>query len=384
VKRHIIPLGRIAGIPVGLDYSWFLIFALLTWMLANRYFPAESPHWAPPLYWLASAATSVLFFLSILLHELGHSAVALKYRVPVRGITLFVFGGVADIGAEPPSAKAELLIAIAGPAVSLALAALCYALQLMTAGVELAHGIAKYLALINLALAVFNMVPGYPLDGGRVLRAALWAVTGNLRRATMIAAAVGRGIGFLLIFFGVLRVFAGDLIGGLWTAFIGWFLESAAAGQMVQVVYREALAGHTVAQAMSGKCGAVAASLTLQQLIDEHILATGQRCFLVNRGDRTIGLMTLSNVKAVPRPAWAATTVERAMLPIAKTARVNPETALSAAMQAMARAGVNQLLVVSGDEVVGMLRREDTVNYLTTLLELGADGAARTSMSPRG
>lgn len=376
MKRHTIPLGRIAGIPVGLDYSWFLIFMLLTWMLATRYFPAEFPHWAPSLYWLAGAGTSVLFFVSILLHELGHSAVALKYRVPVRSITLFVFGGVAEIGGEPPSAKAELRIAIAGPAVSLALAALCYALQTMSSGIELLHGVARYLAFINLALAVFNLIPGYPLDGGRMLRAAVWAITGNLRRATMIAASVGRGFGFILIFFGVLRVFGGDLIGGLWMAFIGWFLESAAASQVAQVVYREALAGHTAAQAMSGKCTAVAASLTLQQLIDQYILATGQRCFLVDRGGRTVGLITLSDIKEVPRSQWAGTTLGQAMLPIEKSKRVNPETALSTAMQTMAHAGVNQLLVVRGDEVVGMLRREDAVAYLTTLLELGAGDSA--------
>ncbi len=231
MKRHTIPLGRIAGIPIGLDYSWFLIFALLTWMLATSYFPAEFPRWTPSFNWVAGAGTSVLFFVSILLHELGHSAVALSYKVPVRSITLYAFGGIAEIDGEPPSAKAEFRIAIAGPAVSLALAALFLGLQAASRGIELPYGVAKYLAFINLALAVFNLIPGYPLDGGRVLRAAVWAVTGNLRRATAIAAVVGRGFGFLFIFFGVLRVFAGELVGGLWMAFIGWFLESAAAPQ---------------------------------------------------------------------------------------------------------------------------------------------------------
>lgn len=376
MNQHTIPLGRIAGIPVGLDYSWFLIFILLTWMLATRYFPAEFPRWALSLYWLAGAGTSILFFVSILLHELGHSAVALNYKVPVRRITLFIFGGVADIGGEPPSAKAELLIAIAGPAVSLALAALCYVLQTVTSGIQPLFGVAKYLAYINLALAAFNLIPGYPLDGGRVFRAAVWAVTGNLRRATMIAASVGRGFGFVLIFLGVLQMFAGDLIGGLWITFIGWFLESAAATQVTQVVYREVLAGHTVAQAMSSNCSAVATSLTLQQLIDQYILATGQRCFLVNRGDRTVGLITLSNIKGLPRSEWARTAVEQAMLPIEKAMRVNPDTALSTAIQTMARAGVNQVPVVSGEKVVGMLRREDAVSFLTTLQEFGAGHSA--------
>jgi Zn-dependent protease/CBS domain-containing protein len=376
MNRHTIPLGRIAGIPIGLDYSWFLIFVLLTWLLAVDHFPAEFPNWARSLYWLLGAATAILFFVSVLLHELGHSAVALRYKIPVRSITLFVFGGVAQIGAEPPSASAEFRIAIAGPLVSFALAGAFYALATTAGAIQPLYALAKYLAYINLVLGAFNLIPGYPLDGGRVFRAMVWAVSRDLQRATLIAARVGRAFGFLFIVLGVWQMLGGNLIGGLWIAFIGWFLDSAAAAQVAQVIFREALAGHTVMQAMSVNCPTVAADLTLQQLVDRYVLETGQRCFLVHRGDNAVGLMTLSRIKEVPRSDWATTTAGQAMLPLKESKRVSPDTALSAAMQLMDRNGVNQLPVMSHDRVLGMLRREDIVSFLGTLQELGSRHAA--------
>ena len=202
MNRHSIPLGRIFGIPVALDYSWFVIFALLTWMLAGSYYPAEFKNWPPLLYWVMGAVTAIMLFVSVLLHELGHSVIALSYKIPVRSITLFLFGGVAQIEAEPPSAIAEFFIAVGGPLVSLALAILFHAVQPLAGGIEPLLGLAKYLAYINLALVLFNLIPGYPLDGGRVLRAIVWAITGNMRRSTLIAANVGRFFAFLLIFIG--------------------------------------------------------------------------------------------------------------------------------------------------------------------------------------
>jgi Zn-dependent protease len=236
MTRRTIPLGQIAGIPVALDYSWFLIFVLLSWMLATSYFPAEFPDWLASLCWLVAVATAILFFVSVLLHELGHSAVARRYEIPVRSITLFVFGGVAQIGDDRPSAGAEFRIAIAGPLVSFALGALFYAVQKTAGGIQPLYGLAKYLSYINLVLGAFNLIPGYPLDGGRVLRAIVWAVTHDLKRATLIAANVGRGFGFLFIIAGVWHMLHGNLVGGLWIAFIGWFLESAAASQAARAV----------------------------------------------------------------------------------------------------------------------------------------------------
>jgi Zn-dependent protease len=237
--RHNIPIGRILGIPIGLDYSWFVIFALLTWMLAGSYYPEEFKGWPPLLYWFTGAVTAIMLFVSVLLHELGHSVVALRYGVPVRSITLFLFGGVAQVEAEPPSAIAEFFIAIAGPLVSLALAVVFYTVQPLAAGMEPLLGLAKYLAYMNMALVLFNVIPGYPLDGGRVFRAIVWAITGNMRRATIIAANVGRFFAFLLIFAGIWQVFRGNL-GGLWLAFIGWFLDNAARPSAANDVSRPA------------------------------------------------------------------------------------------------------------------------------------------------
>jgi Zn-dependent protease/CBS domain-containing protein len=372
MTRQNIPLGRIFRIPIGLDYSWFVIFALLTWMLAGSYYPAEFKDWPPWLYWFMGAVTAIMLFVSVLLHELGHSAVALWYKIPVRSITLFLFGGVAQIGGEPPSAIAEFLIAIAGPLVSLVLAVFFYLVQPLVAGMEPLLGLAEYLAYINLALVVFNLIPGFPLDGGRVFRAIVWATTGSMHRATVVAANVGRFFAFLFVVAGVWQMFNGNFGGGLWIAFIGWFLDNAASAEVQQVTIQGLLAGHRVSQAMSTHCAAVPADLTLQQLVDEHILGSGQRCFLVNRGDNTIGLMTLHRIKEVPPAAWATTSAAQAMLPLEQLKRIDSDTELWAALQKMDRDGVNQLPVTRDHHVIGMLSREDVITFLRTLQELGA------------
>ena len=372
MKRSGIPLGKVFGIPIGVDYSWFLIFALLTWSLADDYFPHEFRGWPPMLYWVMGAVTAIMLFVSVLLHELGHSVVALRFKVPVRSITLFIFGGVAQIGTEPPSSVAEFLIAIAGPIVSLFLAAFFYFTRPLVAGIEPLWGLAKYLASINLALALFNLIPGFPLDGGRVFRALVWAITRNFRRATVIAANVGRFFGFLFILLGVMRMFGGDFGGGLWTAFIGWFLENTASMQILQVTFQSLLRGHTVAQAMSETPPAVPADSTLQQLVDEHILGAGRRSFVVSQGDQVLGLMTVHRVKEVPRNEWGRTTAAQAMLPMEKLRHTTPETGLWSALQQMDRAGVNQLPVTQNSHVVGMLTREDVISFLQTLQEFGA------------
>jgi Zn-dependent protease/CBS domain-containing protein len=369
--RQNIPLGRIMGIPLGLDYSWFVIFVLLTWSLAGSYYPAEFKNWPLALYWLMGAVTALLFFSSILLHELGHSIVALRYKIPVRSITLFVFGGVAQIGAEPPSAAAEFVIAIAGPLVSLCLALIFLVVQPIVAELAPLWGLAKYLAYINFAVFFFNLIPGYPLDGGRVFRAIFWAITGNMRRATLVAANVGRLFGFLFIFVGVWRIFSGDL-GGFWIAFIGWFLDGAATAQIHQVMFQTSLAGHTVSQAMSHRCAVVPQDVTLQQVVDEHILSAGQRCLLVNREDKTIGLITLHRIKEVPRDKWPSTLVGQVMLPVEKMKRIRPEEELWTALEQMDRDGVNQLPVMTDGRMVGMLSREDVITFLRTLEELRA------------
>jgi Zn-dependent protease len=381
MTRHIIPLGKILGIQIGLDYSWFVIFALLTWMLADSYYPNEFKHWSPLLYWFMGAVTAIMLFVSVLLHELGHSVVALQYKIPVRSITLFLFGGVAQIGAEPPSAIAEFFIAIAGPLVSLALAIVFYAGQPLIADMEPLLGLAKYLAYINMALVLFNLIPGYPLDGGRVFRAIVWAITGNMGRSTLIAANVGRFFAFLLIFAGVWQIFSGNLGGGLWVAFIGWFLDKAASVQIQQVMFRGLLTGHLVSQAMSTNSAVIPEDLTLQQLVDDRILGGGQRTFLVNRGDETVGLITLHRIKEVPRPEWATTCAAQAMLPLEKLKCTGPDIELWSALREMDRNGVNQMPVIRDQHVIGMLSREDAITFLRTFQEFGTPAAEQPKLS---
>jgi Zn-dependent protease/CBS domain-containing protein len=378
MNQHNIPLGTIFGIQIGLDYSWFVIFALLTWMLAGSYYPDEFKNWSPWLYWLTGAVTAMMLFVSVLLHELGHSVIALWYKVPVRSITLFLFGGIAQIEGEPPNAVAELFIAIGGPLVSLALAVFFYAVQSAVSGMEPLLGLTKYLAYINIALVLFNLIPGYPLDGGRVFRAIVWAITGSMSRSTIIAANVGRFFALLFIFTGTFQMFSGNLGGGLWLALIGLFLDNAASVQIQQVTLRGLLTGHRVAQAMSTRYAVVPENLTLQQLVDEKILGGGQRCFLVNRGDKTLGLITLHRVKEIPRQKWTTTSVAEVMLPFELLKCVDPDAELWSALQNMDRDGVNQMPVVRAQQVVGMLRRDDAITFLRTLQELGLSPGAQS------
>jgi Zn-dependent protease/CBS domain-containing protein len=372
MKRQTVPLGRIFGISVGLDYSWFVIFALLTWMLADSYYPEEFKQWPLFLYWLTGAITAIMLFVSVLLHELGHSVIALHYRIPVRSITLFLFGGVAQIGAEAPNATAEFFIAIAGPIVSLVLAIVFYAVQPLVAGVEPLLGVAKYLAYINLALVLFNVIPGYPLDGGRVLRAIMWAITGNMDRSTLIAANTGRFFAFLLIFVGVTQIFTGNLGGGLWMALIGWFLDNAASIQIQQMMFRGLLTGHPVARVMSTHCAAISEDLRLQELVDGQILGAGQRFFLVKRGEKTVGLITLHRIREVPRPQWATTSAGQVMLPLEQLKCIGPDTELWSALEMMDRNGFNQIPVIRDQHVIGVLSREDAITFLATLQEFGS------------
>jgi Zn-dependent protease len=372
VNRHTIPLGRILGIPIGLDYSWFLIFVLITWMLAVSYFPSEFRDWPPLLYWVTGAVTAIMLFVSVLLHELGHSVIALRYKIPVRRITLFIFGGVAQIGAEPTSAISEFFIAVAGPIVSLALAVAFSAVKPAVAGIEPLWGLAKYLAYINFALVLFNLIPGFPLDGGRVFRAIVWSITKDFRRSTLTAASVGRFFGFLFIFLGVWQVFGGNLGGGLWIAFIGWFLDGAAASQIQQLALQSALGGHKVSQAMNTECASVPDGLTLQQLVDDHVLAGGRRCFLVNHNGNTVGLMTLHRIKEISRSEWANTTASQVMIPLDEIKHISPDAELWTALQLMDRDGVNQLPVMTEAKAIGMLGRDDVITFFRTIKELGS------------
>lgn len=368
-----IPLGRILGIPIGLDYSWFLVFALVTWSLAGSYFPAQYPGWSTGLYWAIGLATSLLFFASVVLHELGHSVIALRNGIPVRSITLFIFGGVAQIGREPGSPGVEFRVAIAGPIVSFALAGLFGALGWFGASLVPLAALATYLAYINGSLALFNLIPGFPLDGGRVFRAIVWRVTHSFRRATEIAGGAGHLFAWMFIFWGVWQMFGGNFAGGLWIAFIGWFLENAATASVQQMTLERLLVGHTVSEIMTRGCTTLAPDVTVEQLVHEHILTTGRRCFPVARAGRVEGLLTVHHVKEIPRERWATTTAEQAMTPLARLRVVRPSDGLWKAMEEMIEDGVNQLPVIdaANGELVGVLARDNALTFVRTLAEVG-------------
>ncbi len=319
MDRRAIPLGRIWGVSIRLDYTWFLVFALLTWALATAYLPYEIALPAAA-YWVMGASAAVLFFASVLLHELGHSIVAMRFRIPVHRITLFLFGGIAEIGMEPPSPVAEFLVAIAGPIVSFALAVAFAALAVGAGRVAPVFVLAQYLALINGSLAVFNLIPGFPLDGGRILHAAVWWLTGNQNRATGIAATLGRVTGFIFIGFGLWQAVHGDL-GGLWIALLGWFLQGLAAQQsQQQKVHQKDLAdmltGHGLGQVSGRGFVRVPAEMTLQELVEMELPNVAARAFLVERNGVVIGLLTWRDVNAVPRSNWRQTPLAEAMTPI--------------------------------------------------------------------
>lgn len=273
---------------------------------------------------------------------------------------------------EPPSAAAEFWIAVIGPVVSLALAAFFWEIEPLLAWSQPLYAVAKYLALLNLILGVFNLVPGFPLDGGRVFRAVVWRATGKYRRATAIASLTGRFMGFVLIFFGVWQVLSGNLVGGVWTAFIGWFLESAAGSQLQQEFVKSLLGEHKVLDAMKRDFPQISGDLTLQELVDKHILTTGMHCFVVHGASSADGLVTLSNIRKVSRSDWASTKASQVMVPLEKLDSTPPDAVLWSALEKMGRDGVNQLPVVNGKGIVGILSREDIVQYLHVLQAFGA------------
>jgi len=327
---RVIPLGRIAGIPIRLDSSWFLIFALVTWTLAAGYYPAEFKGWPAWEYWVMGAATAAMFFVSVLLHELSHSLVARRFGTSVRSITLFIFGGVSQLGGGTTSATREFLIAAAGPAASLLLAALFWVFESAAVGVAPALALLRYLAYINAMLGLFNLIPGFPLDGGRVFKAIVWAVTHDAHRALRVAGTVG----------------------------------NAAMSEIQGQAILEILMGHKVREAMRPGYASVPAGRTLQELVDGHVLVHGQRSFLVERDGRVLGLLTLQRITKQPRPSWAVVTAEEVMIPKAEMRITRQDADLRDVLEKMDRDGVNQLPVMENGHALGTLSREDIIGFL--------------------
>ena len=367
-----IQIARVIGIPIYLHFSWLIIFGLIAWTLSTGYFPAQSPDLPASSYWAKGLVASLLFFVSILLHELGHAVVARRQGLRTRSITLFVFGGVAQLEKDPRDGRAEFWMAAAGPVASLALAGLFYALASLPFLGPSAVAVAKYLALINLMLALFNLVPAFPMDGGRLLRGALWGPLGKAR-ATRIASGAGTLFAFLLIFAGVFSLLRGDSLGGLWYILIGWFIKDASLSSYQQVRLDEALRGVTVRDAMVQAVATIPGSGSVAEAAREYVMRTGYGSYPVSRGEAVVGLLCLKDILRLSAEEREATSVQGAMRPLTDELVTDPDVPLPEVLSRMAQAGTARLLVMHGERLAGLLTMNGVIRRLKVREELGGE-----------
>lgn len=379
-------IGRIFGIRIYIDWSWLFIFLLVTWSLAGGLFPRIHPEWGLALDLGMGILASILFFGSVLAHELAHSLVARARGLPVRRITLFIFGGVSNIEREPSSPGTEFLVSIVGPLMSLILGAIFLMLgranignitaitadpTRLLASLDPITTLLMWLGPVNIILGIFNLIPGFPLDGGRVLRSILWAATGNLRRATRWATTVAHLIAWLFILGGIamafglsIPFFGTGLVSGLWLAFIGWFLNNAASQSYQQVVVEDMLEGVRVGRLMKSSIPTVTPNMPVSDLVYNYVMGTDDQAFPVLQNDRLAGLVCLEDIRKVPRTNWDATSVAQIMTPVEKLDVVSPQEDASEALQKLTQRDVRQMPVVQDGRLVGVLRRRDILRWL--------------------
>jgi Zn-dependent protease len=372
-------IGRILGIPIYLHSTWVFIFAAITYIIASQ-LKQLHPLWTDTQHWTVGVLTSLLFFASVLFHELGHSVVAQHYKIRVVSITLFLFGGLARIEREPSNAIQEFNIAIAGPLASGLLASAFFGLTLLLPYSQTVGALATWLCRTNAALAIFNLLPGFPLDGGRIFRALVWGATKNFEKATRVAGASGKMIAYAMILFGAWGVVHGQ-VQMLWTVLIGWFILNAAQESVAQVAIRETLAGLSAADVMSKEVPTAPGHITLEEYSTE-VLRTGRRCHLVVSDDRLVGMMNVHTLNSVSRGEWAHNSVQAAMIPRDKILWTSPDEPLLKLLERLLSADVNQMPVVSGSsdgapQIVGIVTRDSILRVMQTRSEFGALTAAK-------
>ena len=369
-------IAKILGIPIYLDATWLLIFGLITYTLAMN-FRQMHPQWTPTEHWSLGILTSLLFFGSVLFHELAHSVVALHYQIPVHSITLFLFGGIARIGREPSKPVQEFNIAVAGPLASFLLAGAFGAITLLLPSAQMVGALARILGGSNFILAVFNLAPGFPLDGGRIFRAIVWGVTKDFSRATLVAGSSGKVVAYALMGIGGYEAFyKNDWYSGLWLGVIGLYLLNAAQQSIAQMTIRDALAGLHASDVMSHEVPTIEGHVTLEEYGAE-VLRTGRRCHLVLSGDRLVGMMNVHTLNAVPREQWANNSVQSAMIPRDKIQWTSPDEPLLKLLERLLTADINQMPVVSGatdqaPQIVGMVTRDSILRVMQTHSELAS------------
>ena len=402
---HAFRVGKIFGIDLRVDWSWVFIFVLLTWNLV-AVFSRWHPDWSPLEALVLAGAASLVFFGCVLLHELAHSVVAMMYGLRVRNITLFLFGGVSNIEREPTSAGAEFFTAIVGPITSILLGVFFLVLVPVVTPVSMNDAAGAWSAVarlgplttllawlgpINIMIGLFNMIPGFPLDGGRVLRSALWKITGDLRAATRWASATGQGIGWLFIGGGIAMSFGAHLpffgtgfVSGLWLAFIGWFLHGAAVQAATRLALDDALAGMTVAQLMKEGVSVAAPDLSVAALVREHIVSGDDRAVPVVRDGVLLGLVSISDVRALHPDQWANTSVQSIMSGVDALSVATPEEPLAKAFELLSLRDIDQLPVVVNGKLVGMLRRRDVTRWLELAWRPDDAGRRRSTRGREG
>ena len=370
-----IKIARVFGFEINVHWSWFFIFFLVTATFATSVLEDFFPEWTNSRRWVVGGFIALIFFISILLHEMSHSVVARRYGIPVDSITLFVFGGVSNLTKEPDNARQEFWIAIVGPLMSFAIAGLFGAGYFALDGVE--EGVAavcRNLAFINLAIGIFNLVPGFPLDGGRVLRSVFWARKRNILDATRLSSMIGQIVAYVIMGAGVVLFLAGDLVTGIWFFLIGNFLRNASAASYQQLFMDRVIKGVPASAVAREDFVPVSPEITLSQLVEEHVLGGRGRAFPVMAGEELLGLVTLTDLNKVPRDQWPATTVYRAMTPFnrLKTAKAGDE--LMQVLQDMTTGDVNQIPLVDGRLLRGLIHRADVLRYIQVRQEIDAGG----------
>ncbi len=379
-----IHLFRLFGFPIRLDPSWFIVAVLITWTLASALFPTMYGGLGLVTYIGMGIAGALGLFASVILHEMGHSLVARHYGLPIKGITLFIFGGVAELEDEPRTARDEFLVAVAGPIVSLFIAMGTLALATLGVGTGwpvAVVGVLSYLASVNLLVVLFNMVPAFPLDGGRVLRSALWKWRGNLQYATRITANIGSGFGFVLIALGVVNILLGSFIGGLWWLLIGLFLRSASSSSYRHVLVRQVLEGEPVRRLMASEPVTVASDISVQELVDQYVYGHYYKLFPVVDGERVSGCVHVRDIKQVPQEQWPQHTVLDVMTPCSPENTISPDTDAMEALSRLQRSGRSRLMVVEGDQLRGVLTIKDLMHFFSLKMELEGESAEQSEAS---
>ena len=368
-----IKLFKLFGFEVKVDLSWILIAVLIAWTLAIGYFPFRYKDLSAQTYWLMGIVGALGLFASIIFHELSHSLVARRFGIPMKGITLFIFGGVSEMGEEPPNAKAEFSMAIMGPVSSVFLGLIFYGIYSQALRINWpvpVIGTFHYLAGLNGLLAIFNLLPAFPLDGGRVLRAILWSLKKNFRWATRVSSGVGSTFGFLMILLGLFNVIRGNFIGGIWWFLIGMFLQSSAKMSYQQIVIRKALEGEVVQRFMVSDPLTVDSSITVKQLVEDYIYKYHLKMFPVVDADKLLGCVSTREVQETSRDEWGRKTVRELATQCSTENTIGPQADAMEALSKMNRTGSSRLIVVEGNHAVGVITLKDMLKFLSLKVEL--------------